>query len=212
MDGARIDDIRLALSLIVVGQQMLVALLLCKDRPHVRPQWFGVGLMLGSIAYLLLSNSPLAVPLQGVRPLLIALAIAVPYLLWEFAAAVFEFGVSLRVRLIIYAVPILTWLAITLEPVPHEFSAALLGTVNRVLSLLVVAHAAASALFGRDNDLLEPRRRYRLLFVLLIGLQVTVILVVELVSSVGYYCMVSLTLNAFEVPLVDGMIDPWPED
>ena len=35
---------------------------------------------------------------------------------------------------------------------------------------------------------------------------------VELVSSVGYYCMVSLTLNAFEVPLVDGMTDPWPED
>ena len=34
---------------------------------------------------------------------------------------------------------------------------------------------------------------------------------VELVSTVGYYCMVSLTLNAFEVPLVEGMDDPWPD-
>lgn len=34
---------------------------------------------------------------------------------------------------------------------------------------------------------------------------------VELVSTVGYYCMVSLTLNAFEVPLAEGMTDPWPD-
>ncbi len=34
---------------------------------------------------------------------------------------------------------------------------------------------------------------------------------VELVTIVGYYCMVSLTLNAFEVPLADGMTDPFPD-
>lgn len=34
---------------------------------------------------------------------------------------------------------------------------------------------------------------------------------VELVASLGYYCMVSLTLNAFDVPLASGMVDPWPE-
>ena len=34
---------------------------------------------------------------------------------------------------------------------------------------------------------------------------------VELVASVGYYCMVSLTLNAFQVPLAEGMDDPWPD-
>jgi len=184
MDGAHIaDDIRLALSLIVVGQQMLIAMLLVKDRPHVRPPWFGVGLMLGSIAYLLLSNPPLGAALQSFRPLLMALAIAIPYLLWEFAAAVFEFGVPLRVRLVFYSVPLLAWLAATLEPSSHVSLPALLGTINRVLSLLVVAHAAASALLGRDNDLVELRRRYRLLFVLLIGLQVTAILVVELLSG-----------------------------
>lgn len=34
---------------------------------------------------------------------------------------------------------------------------------------------------------------------------------IELVSLVGYYCLISHTLNAFEVDLVDGMEDPFPE-
>jgi len=33
---------------------------------------------------------------------------------------------------------------------------------------------------------------------------------VELVTIVGYYCQVSLTLNAFEVPLPAGAADPFP--
>jgi 4-carboxymuconolactone decarboxylase len=33
---------------------------------------------------------------------------------------------------------------------------------------------------------------------------------VELVTIVGYYCQISLTLNAFEVPLPDGVGDPFP--
>jgi 4-carboxymuconolactone decarboxylase len=35
---------------------------------------------------------------------------------------------------------------------------------------------------------------------------------IELVGIIGYYCMVSLTLNAFEVSLTDGMEDPFPDD
>ena len=34
---------------------------------------------------------------------------------------------------------------------------------------------------------------------------------IELVSIIGYYCIVSLTLNAFEVPIVPGMQDPFPD-
>ena len=35
--------------------------------------------------------------------------------------------------------------------------------------------------------------------------------VIELVTVVGFYAQVSLSLNAFEVPLMDGMTDPFPE-
>lgn len=34
---------------------------------------------------------------------------------------------------------------------------------------------------------------------------------VELVSLIGYYCLISHTLNAFEVELIDGMADPFPD-
>lgn len=34
---------------------------------------------------------------------------------------------------------------------------------------------------------------------------------IELVTTVGYYCLVSLTLNAFEVPLAADMTDPYPK-
>ena len=35
---------------------------------------------------------------------------------------------------------------------------------------------------------------------------------IELVATVGYYCLISLTLNAFEIPLEEGMTDPFPDD
>jgi 4-carboxymuconolactone decarboxylase len=34
---------------------------------------------------------------------------------------------------------------------------------------------------------------------------------IELVATVGYYCLISLTLNAFEIPLEPEMRDPFPE-
>jgi 4-carboxymuconolactone decarboxylase len=34
---------------------------------------------------------------------------------------------------------------------------------------------------------------------------------VELVTTVGYYCLVSMILNAFEIPLGESMSDPFPE-
>ena len=36
--------------------------------------------------------------------------------------------------------------------------------------------------------------------------------VVEIVTTIGYYCLISLTLNAFEIPLSTQMDDPWPEE
>jgi 4-carboxymuconolactone decarboxylase len=35
---------------------------------------------------------------------------------------------------------------------------------------------------------------------------------VELLTTVGYYCLISTLLNGFDVPLVEGMIDPFPGD
>ena len=34
---------------------------------------------------------------------------------------------------------------------------------------------------------------------------------VELLTTVGYYCLISTLLNGFDIPLVDGMTDPFPD-
>lgn len=34
---------------------------------------------------------------------------------------------------------------------------------------------------------------------------------IELVTVIGCYCIVSLTLNSFEIPLSEAMQDPFPE-
>ena len=34
---------------------------------------------------------------------------------------------------------------------------------------------------------------------------------IELVATIGYYCLISLTLNCFKIPLEQGMEDPFPD-
>ncbi|MFV0260185.1 MAG: carboxymuconolactone decarboxylase family protein, partial [Acidimicrobiales bacterium] len=34
---------------------------------------------------------------------------------------------------------------------------------------------------------------------------------IELVTLVGYYGLISFTLNAFDIELTDGMVDPFPD-
>jgi len=66
-----------------------------------------------------------------------------------------------------------------------------------------MAHELASTLLGRhrlDDALYE---RARAIF--------TEQELVELVTVIGYYCQISLTLNAFRAPLLEGMLDPFPD-
>ena len=66
-----------------------------------------------------------------------------------------------------------------------------------------LAYEIASALLTKhrlDEDLYNRGKKHFIESVL-----------IELVTIIGYYCQVSLTLNAFEVPLREGMEDPFPE-
>lgn len=180
-----VDDVRLAISLAIIGQQFLIALVLLKGRPTVRAQWLGALLLLGVIAYLILSNSVLSDATSAFRPITVAFAIAIPYLLWEFSIAIFEIhSVSLPLRLAIYVVPFIVWLMAIGDTAGTMRVARPIDILNHIVGLILITHAVASVYLDRRDDLLEPRRRYRALFVLFIALQVGVVLVVELV--LGY--------------------------
>ena len=65
-----------------------------------------------------------------------------------------------------------------------------------------MAHALWLAWWGRPDDLVERRRRFRLMFVAVIALQVTAVLVVELVFGVGRVPAWLDTTNAIVIAAV----------
>ena len=64
---------------------------------------------------------------------------------------------------------------------------------HRVAAALLREHRVNDALYAEGLSLLGETQ------------------LVELVATVGYYCLVSMTLNMFQVPLRPGMTDPFPE-
>jgi len=179
MDNYLLDELRLAISLVIIGQQLLIAFIFLKDRPVSDAQWLGALLLLGSIAYLVQSNPLLREAAAPVRHLVLALAIAEPYLLAAFSIRIFEIRSVPRVlRFSIYAVPLSLWIAVFAAPAQILDVVSLL---HLVAALLVITATVVSIYLSRRDDLLEPRRRYRTLFVLLIALQASAILGVELI-------------------------------
>jgi AraC-like DNA-binding protein len=185
-----IDEIRLWISLAVIGQQLLIALVFLKGRRRETAQWLGALLLFSAMAYLVQSNPVLREALSAFWPITAALALATPYLLWEFSIAIFEIRfVPPLIRYPIYAVPVFAWLTIVGKgPVATDLTgmAAVAEVLHHVIALALIAHAVISVYLDRRDDLLEPRRRYRALFVLFIGLQVATIMIVELIFGFSH--------------------------
>lgn len=67
------------------------------------------------------------------------------------------------------------------------------AAAHRVAATLLREHRLDDALYAEARDRLGET-----------GL-------IELVATIGYYCLVSLTLNTFQIPLGEGMTDPFPD-
>ena len=74
-----------------------------------------------------------------------------------------------------------------------EFADQREAVAHAVAGALLASHTVDDALYARGLEVLGETG------------------MVELVMTVGYYCLVSLTLNAFRIPLREGMQDPFPE-
>lgn len=165
----------------VIGQQLLIGAVFVAHRERLRHHWLGALLLLSAAAYVTQTLEPLSEGLHALRPLLTGLAIAVPYVLWQFGQVVFNTRrLPLPVVAIIFAIPIGAWLIFWKNDATHTslWQAAFL--VNHLVGLAVVLFTLVSVMLGHSDDLLEPRRRYRVLFVVLIGIQVCGILIAEL--------------------------------
>ncbi len=74
-----------------------------------------------------------------------------------------------------------------------KFTDANESLAHEIATALVQQHRLDDALYARAKQALGETQ------------------LVELVATVGYYTLVSYVLNTFEIPLGEGMIDPFPE-
>ena len=181
------------LRLVVIGQELLLIVTFL-SQPGDRQARASAAAMLGCvIAYLCVSNPVLAERLGHAEVVLEMLALLVPHALWLFARAVFEAAWPRRWVL-------MTFIAITLAVFvlfglsrshgDHWDTAGFL--LAHFASLVVVLHALYLAHSGRTDDLVEGRRRFRSVFVLLVGLQVTAVLLAELLLGLAAPAWLSL--------------------
>ena len=174
-------SLEVAIRLMIIGQQLLIALVFLFGLGGRAARFSGAVLMLSFMGYVYMSNDGLGQSIAPLVPLGTLLAIIVPYCLWLFARAIFE--APWPRPLFLYAclvTGLATWgVFLAGDSVSVNVENAM-SLVARIVSLLVVMHAVWLTLQGRPDDLVENRRAFRLFFVIIISLQVAAVLVVEI--------------------------------
>jgi AraC-like DNA-binding protein len=149
-----------------VGLLLVHAGVLYRDARHVRPARFGIALAIALAAVMAIESTPgFALP-----PTLIA--ILLPFnsnaavLIWWFGLSLFDDDFRLRafewsVAALWFGLGILNFSDIVAQsPISIEWASA----ARTVLAILFVIHITYTALAGRKTDLVERRRRVRIIF------------------------------------------------
>ncbi|MEI6419057.1 MAG: AraC family transcriptional regulator [Sphingomonadales bacterium] len=168
---------------------LLLALFARDWRAGLVPR-FGVLLAASGIAYLVLTHLGPAAQGSGPGLLVHALSVSGPAWFWLFASALFDDEFALRPwHWLGVALAVLTGLQHEIVPLagPHWDGPFVYGW--RVISLGLVLAGLATALRGRDADLVEGRRRLRLALVGGTGL------------GVGAIVLLDVTIKASPPPL-----------
>ncbi len=152
-----------------IGVNLLLAGLILMSRAPKLRRYLAALFITATSAYILQSADDL-IPLTGVFDLVTkALAILNTVFFWWFARSLFEDEFQWTA---IKIAPLLALVLMHLDWVVQD--AGVVTSVefilHSVLSILLMAHAVWIAVSNRDDDLVDPRRRFRLAFAISIGL------------------------------------------
>lgn len=148
------------------------------------PARLGLLLTLSGLAYLFLPAAPPAFNDSPWRVPLHLSGMAAPAVFWLFAASWFDDDFELRpVHYLAVAALVLSGAITVYIGMPSDWPRAMLGLFWPLPSLVFTGLGLAAALRGRANDLVETRRRVRLMLALVIGLLIGVIVGADLLVS-----------------------------
>jgi len=185
--------IETAIRLIVIGQEILLGLVFLFGAGRKSARVAGALLLFCVAGYLVRSSPELMVGAAGLLPFWALLSVGASYCLWLFARCVFDEPLPRRSIVGLFLlIGLACWLVFVFE---SSVSATVLQTatiVQRGTALVIVLDTLRLALRGRTDDLLEQRRLFRTIFVVVVGLQTTAVLSVELVLGIELPPVLSL--------------------
>ncbi len=170
-----------AIRLLVIGQELLIATIFLFGTGARVARVSGALLLLSIAAYLFNSDTTLRNASPDLLPIVILLAMIVPYCLWAFARAIFETSwLNNWVMALFVAFGFAVW-SIFLGA--EYFGPGWVNAANiamHLVSLVIVMHTLWFTIRGRLDDLIERRRTFRMFFVIVVAAQVVAVLIVEL--------------------------------
>jgi AraC-like DNA-binding protein len=178
---------------------LLTAFLLLRDaRLDFRARLGGL-FGIGTAAYMFCSGAP---GVWGTSWLLLPLCIGNSVFFWWFALALLEDDFRLEALHVIVLVVVLTLGFARIGAHINNYAAPgqALAVVHNLIILTLVAHVLLLAWRGYDNDLLENRRRFRLLFLIggsltVVGIAVTEVTLAGRPSSAWMLALQSLLIS-----------------
>lgn len=174
-------DLETAIRLIVIGQELLIALILILGRGRRDVRYASATLLLGVVAYLYMSSRVLGAFDSPFISLAALFAFAVPYSIWAFARALFEAPMPRRPVVVLFLfIGLASWLVFLGRSLAGANALLVMEILRHVASLMVVIHALWFTFAGRLDDLLEARRRVRVIFVVLVSSQILAVVIAEL--------------------------------
>lgn len=174
-------SIESALRLAIIGQQILIAAVFLTGRGNLGVRLSASMFLLSVSAYLLISDPILREAGAAILPAVSLLAMFAPFFLWAFARAVFEAPWPRRRFVVGFVIMVVgVWFHLLPRGGYESGAHSLALDVERLAALFVVAHALYMAATGQDDDLIEKRRRFRVIFIAVVALQVAAVLAVEL--------------------------------
>ena len=171
-----------AIRLIVTGQVLLIALLFFTGKGSRSSRIGGGLLVLSVVGYLFRTSTELSTALSPVLPLLNFLSMSTPYFLWLFARCVFDSPLPRAWIVAAFIFVNLTcWVVFSFGESLGEPVLEWTAVIWRLTALIVLVNTLWLSAIGRRDDLLEKRRRFRSIFVILVSLQAIAIIFVELI-------------------------------
>ena len=152
-----------------VGAEVLIALVFLSRRPLTWRRGLGAAFILAAACYMINTSVPL---IHAVGPLIIPislLSITAPVIFWWFALSLFDDGYRMRLRSLIPLLLVAPLVIFHFSGVTGSLWAAAI-VMSRIVMISAFGHAIYTALRYLNDDLIEGRRRFRIIFAVAVGI------------------------------------------